>query len=217
MARNTYLTESHLTGQLPTGHGFNTAALTDIRERASEWVDSRLSRIYWTPFWDISDTPSTPQAVHELALLYASWYARTRLAASHRADDAGELQSLRNIAEAALAPYIGDKPTAKIGPVAVGPETIALVGGDYPDWHLFEAVQLDVNPASVVVYTADASTYFENYTDFGVGYSSIHRSWYLYRNNASIVDGCKVTYDVSLIRRREEDLPRSASGRILLG
>jgi len=216
MARNLYLAEADLTAGLPTGHGMSTATLTDIRTKASDWIDAQFGVNYWVPFADIAATPSTPAPVHELAMLYAQWYGRWKLAPAHRNVADTDLTAMRLHIDTEVAKYQGDAPKAKLGPVQVSAEAITWGVGDYDDWALLSSGNKDVDGESASMTSADGATVYLAYTDFRIGYSHEYRSYYVQRMSSETPDGVLLTYWYSLIRRRETDTARPPEGRVYL-
>lgn len=219
MSRNKYVTTTAIAAGLPTSHGISNDDLTAIAERASEWVDSQLADTLWVPFPAIGGTPPTPAAVHELAMMYAHWYASLQLAPSHRNADDNMLDRLRSRIDSELKKLQGPRPITRIPVVEVVDEVVTWGVYDddtLDDWFLLACGQKDVQAESVSLASADGLTVYRNYWDFGVDYSPQYRNWYLIRKDADIPDGVKVSYNYSYYKRREQDVPRPASGTIVL-
>lgn len=212
-----YCTEADVTAWLPSNHGLDSDALTECILAGSAMTLARLQPRYF-PFPDVTDDPSTPREVRDIAARLSVWNALSQLAQTGKYRMTDAQRQLRLDAFAELAEATQDNPTWQVTPVDVTGELLAFgTNTDYPDWHFLANTECEV-----LEETAELSGDYLNGSDFKVFYSKEHRAWVLERYKAEIVDdeqSGSLSYQISYLKRHEVDLPVSRTGgvRIMRG
>lgn len=208
-----YCTEADVTAWLPSNHGLDSDALTECILAGSAMTLARLQPRYF-PFPDVTDDPSTPREVRDIAARLSVWNALSQLAQTGKYRMTDAQRQLRLDAFAELAEATQDNPTWQVVPLNVTAEALAFgSNADFPDWHFLANTECEV-----LEETAEISGYRYG-IDFKVFRSPEDRSWVLERMNAEIVDDDLLSYQISYLKRHEVDLPVSRTGgvRIMRG
>ena len=224
---SSYLPPSELTDLLPSSHGLDAGQLAECITVGSEFVDSSLAHLYWTPFTDYSASPAAtpPYVVRKAAVYFAASEAYHKMAALNLLDDdSGAAKRCRDAALEILEPFI--KGEQQLAPETATDTLISTSWGD-GDPYSSDQAPLSISGGEYVEGSArfSSATDWQLGIDFWINYYAPRRQWVITRGDSTIGDGTGapgdagdvLTYSVSRLRKRESVQPGIQSVELFRG
>lgn len=205
-----FVNPARLAARIPNST-LEESELEALVDEASRYVQDGLPNYHTFPDWNA--TPATPASIAAAALDYAVF-----LAVGDEGTDSEQLESTAPESRRERCDRViralrsGSRVVTR---AAISAEALEFgTDPNFPHWHYFAQTGVEVAPDTIELAPRGDGRAWILEQDYTVGYSAGIRRWYLERFTTDIEDGVAVSYEISWLRRREQETPAPRFGTI---